>query len=159
MSRRLTCLPLVAVLLLAAEAKHEVPKPPLTDDEQKLIEWTNKARAEKDLPPLAVNARLTAAARGHSANMAKKGEMSHVLDGKSPADRVKAAGYDYSYVGENIAVGENTPLEQVFKGWMESKPHRENILKPRYREIGVGIAKNDKGETYYTQVFGAPKTK
>ena len=74
----------------------------LADDEKTILELTNKARAEKNLPPLTVNPLLTAAAKAHSANMAKKGEMNHVLDGKNPADRVKEAGYRYSWTGENI---------------------------------------------------------
>ena len=157
MTRRAAGLALVAVFLLTAGEKPEAPKPPPTEDEQKLLEWTNKARAEQNLPPFKANARLTAAARGHSADMARQGKMSHVLDGKTPADRVRAAGYDYASVGENIATGAGVTLEQVFKGWMDSKEHRENILRPGYRETGLGIARNAKGETYYTQTFGAPK--
>ena len=40
------------------------------------------------------------------------------------------------------------------KGWMNSKVHRENILDPAFTEIGIGVARNDKGEVYYTQDFG-----
>ena len=83
--------------------------------------------------------------------------MAHELDGKKPKDRVKEAGYDYSWVGENVAYGQNTPLSTIFQGWMDSKGHRENILRKEYEELGIGIAKNDKGEVYYTQVFGTPQ--
>jgi uncharacterized protein YkwD len=147
-------------LLIAAGSKDkdQSPKPPLTADEKTVLELTNKARAEKNLAPLTINTLLTNAARGHSANMAKKGEMNHVLDGKNPADRVKDAGYQYSYAGENIAVGENVTVQQIFEQWMLSKGHRDNILKAEYREIGIGIARNDKGEVYYTQVFGSPES-
>jgi uncharacterized protein YkwD len=37
---------------------------------------------------------------------------------------------------------------------MNSEPHRENILKPEYDEIGVAVAKSDKGDRYWVQVFG-----
>ena len=40
------------------------------------------------------------------------------------------------------------------KGWMNSKVHRENILEPAFAEVGIGVARNDKGEMYYTQDFG-----
>jgi uncharacterized protein YkwD len=43
------------------------------------------------------------------------------------------------------------------KGWMDSKGHRENILNPGFTEIGIGIARNDKGETYFTQEFAKPR--
>jgi uncharacterized protein YkwD len=151
------CLPglVFVALLLAAENKEPAPNPPLTADEKTILELTNKARAENKLPLLTVNALLTTAARAHSANMAKKGEMNHVLDGKSPADRVKATGYEYSWTGENIARGENVSVPEIFEAWMKSKRHRENILKEEYREIGIGVARSDKGEMFYTQVFGA----
>jgi uncharacterized protein YkwD len=90
--------------------------------------------------------------------MAKQGEMRHVLDGKNPADRVREAGYDYAKVGENIGVGEKgAPPEDAVKGWMGSPPHRENILNRRFQETGVGIVRDAKGETYYTQVFATPR--
>jgi uncharacterized protein YkwD len=142
------------VVLLAADKGEQKPSVTLSNDEKTILELTNKARAEKNLPPLTVNPMLTAVARAHSANMAKKGEMNHVLDGKNPADRVKDAGYRYSWTGENIAMGENVTVPDIFGGWMKSKAHRDNILKPEYQEIGIGIARNDKGEVYYTQEFG-----
>ena len=100
------CLPglLLVALLVAADEKAPAPKP-LTADEKTILELTNKARADKSLPPLTLDPKLTEAARAHSANMAKKEEMNHVLDGRNPADRVKEAGYKYAWSGENIAFG------------------------------------------------------
>jgi uncharacterized protein YkwD len=43
------------------------------------------------------------------------------------------------------------------KGWMSSKGHRENILKDMFTEIGFGIAQDDKGVYYFTQVFAKPR--
>ena len=40
--------------------------------------------------------------------------------------------------------------------WMNSKGHRENILGTKYTEIGVGLAKTNKGEWYYTILFARP---
>ena len=96
----------------------------------------------------------------HAANMAKQHKMEHVLDDKNPAQRIEKAGYDYRSVGENIATGEKgATVDDVFKGWMESKVHRDNILSPKYDEIGLGLATDDKGETYYTQDFGKQQPK
>jgi uncharacterized protein YkwD len=39
---------------------------------------------------------------------------------------------------------------------MNSKGHRENILKDKYTEIGIAIARAADGKVYYTQVFGTP---
>jgi uncharacterized protein YkwD len=145
-----------AVLACAAEPRAK-SKLTLSSDEQMILELTNQARAKEDLPPLKPNAVLFEVARAHSANMAKKAEMNHVLDGKTPAQRVDAAGYPYGWVGENVAYSDGVQLKEVFKGWMESQQHRENILRDKYEEIGIGIARNDKGEMYYTQVFGTER--
>jgi uncharacterized protein YkwD len=98
-------------------------------------------------------------AREHSANMAKQGNYEHVIDGKNPHDRTKAAGYKGA-CAENIACqGPNVP--ELMKDWMSSPVHRENILNPKMEEIGVGMVLNPKVRTefYFTQVFGKSKGK
>jgi uncharacterized protein YkwD len=164
MYRGLACLVflvLLAALPLAVGAPGEkkgAPKLQLSEDEKTLLELTTKERAREKLPPLLADPTLCKVARAHSANMAKKGDIGHVLDGKNPADRVQDAGYDYAKVGENIGVSEKgAPVEDAVKGWMDSPPHRQNILHPRFREIGVGIVRDDKGDIYYTQVFAIPR--
>jgi len=82
--------------------------------------------------------------------------MEHVLDGKSPGQRARAAGYRGDWIGENIDAGEEWALEGVVRDWIGSKGHRENILNSKYTEAGVGLAKTDKGEWYYTLLFGHP---
>ncbi len=144
--------------LLAEDAKKE-PAFKMTADEKKILELTNAERAKEKLPPLAPNPTLFKIARLHSANMAKKGEMKHELDGKGPAQRTEEGGYDYAKVAENIGLTEGLPLEAIMKSWMESKAHHDNILDAGLHEIGIGIAHNDKGEVYYTQLFGRPRKK
>jgi uncharacterized protein YkwD len=128
----------------------------LTEEEQAVIDLTNAERKKADLMPLAPNAQLMKAARLHAANMAKQDKLAHDLDEKSPADRVKEAGYRYMATGENIAWNPVSPKEAV-KGWMDSPPHKENILDSKYTEIGVALARNKKGERYWVQVFGSPR--
>jgi uncharacterized protein YkwD len=164
--RRWPC-PVLAVLVLSAawlaplrgDDPADKPPPKLRAEEQKVLELTNAAREKEKLEPLKLNPVLTEVARAHSANMAKKGQMEHVLDGKKPSDRVKAAGYDYSWIGENIAETDGDTPDVIFKRWMESPHHKENILRDKFTEIGVGMARNDKGEIYYTQVFASPRKK
>jgi uncharacterized protein YkwD len=85
-------------------------------------------------------------------------------DGIEPAVRAEASGYPVlgATVGENIHWGiesEATPV-RIVKDWMESPGHRENILRPAFTEVGVGVA-NDAPEPdvrgrvgVYTTVFG-----
>jgi uncharacterized protein YkwD len=128
----------------------------LSSDEQRLLELTNAERKKEKLSPLTPNPLLFKVARDHSANMARQEKLAHELDGKTPYTRLKEAGYRYRYAGENVAYGE-VSLEEVMKGWMASPGHRKNILTPGYTEIGLGLARSEKGMVYYTQVFGTPR--
>jgi uncharacterized protein YkwD len=157
-ARSLLCALAVAWCVSPGGAAGTDPKGPpalkLSPSEKELLELTNQARKKADLPPLKPDPVLFAVARAHSANMAKKGQMKHVLDGKDVDNRLDDAGYDFASAGENIGTARKAPLAAVMKGWMESKGHRENILKPKFEEIGIGIVEDGKGTTYYTQVFG-----
>jgi uncharacterized protein YkwD len=136
------------------------PPPPamkgLTTDEKKFLELTNAERAKHKLPPLKFNATLSKVARAYSENMAKQGKMVHDLDGKKPGQRVKEAGYRYAEMGENLARGDEA-MGLILERLMESPSHRKHILYKEFTEIGVGLARTDKGVTYYTQVFATPK--
>lgn len=123
----------------------------------KILELTNKARAEEGLKPLRMSPVLTRAARNHSRNMAKQDKLEHVLDEKTPSDRAKSAGYPSTYVGENIAYNTELDAAETFDTWINSPPHKKNILREDYKEIGIGMARTSKGVVYYTQVFGAAK--
>jgi uncharacterized protein YkwD len=127
----------------------------LTEEEQAIVDETNRVRAEHRLPPLKPNEKLFAAARKHSENMAKQQKMEHVLDKQNPLQRVRAAGYAYQYAGENLAWNQRNATE-LLKEWMNSEEHKKNILFRGFSEIGIGVARSEKGEPYFTQVFGTP---
>lgn len=150
----LVCLGVVSPAVRSDEPAS--PKFQLDKLEKKLLELTNLARKNEELPPLKANPVLFKVARAHSANMAKQGKMEHDLDGKTPFQRLKAAGYQYALAGENIAKFDDS-LEAVVKGWMNSPLHRKNILHKGYTEIGLGIVADKDGSYYYTQVFGRPR--
>ncbi len=153
--------------LFATVASAQTPKPtakaPPKKEEFKISEWeqevidlTNAERKKEKLNPLKPAPLLFASARKHTANMAKKDELEHELDGKTVKDRIVAEGYKYARIAENIAMGQKTP-KQVVEGWMNSEGHRKNILTPELTEIGIGIEKNAKGQFYWTQNFGTPR--
>jgi uncharacterized protein YkwD len=126
-----------------------------SQEERVLLELINKEREKEGLKPLRFNKKLFLAARGHSLNMAKQGKMSHELNDKSPGDRLREIGYRSAGWGENIAAG-LSPV-QAIAAWMDSEGHRGNILNPNFREIGIGIAVNERGMRFFTQVFGVPR--
>ena len=58
----------------------------------------------------------------------------------------------YTAAAENIASGQRTP-EEVMRYWMNSPGHRSNILNSNYNNIGVGVARDQNGNLYWTQLF------
>jgi uncharacterized protein YkwD len=98
----------------------------------------NDARVEGGVLELSQNAALTTAATLHATDMEAHNYLSHTgRDGSTPGDRALAAGYNYSYISENIARGFNTE-QGVMDGWMASPGHRDNILDPRAEDFGLG---------------------
>ena len=157
--RRTVVLFVVAVWMLGQRSVADEPKLELSEQEKTVLELTNKARVAEKLPPLKPNAALFEAAPAHSANMAKQDKLEHKLDDKRVGDRATAAGYDWSEIAENIGYTDEGTAEDIVNGWLKSEGHRKNLLNPAVTEIGVGVAKNAKGEWYYTQVFGKPRKK
>src|SRR5262245_33547024 len=129
----------------------------LSADEQAVVDLVNVERKKANLSPLKVNEKLTKTARDHSTNMAKQDKLDHTLDGKGPGDRVTAAGYKYSSVAENIAMGQKTPAA-VMQTWLNSPDHKTNILGD-YVDFGIGITSDSNGQRYWTQVFAKASVK
>jgi len=125
--------------------------------EQAVVDLTNQARQQNGLPALQVSSQLVSAAQIHTGDMARLNQMAHTLPGVAQPDlrsRAAAVGYNYSWIGENIAFG-YPDAPSVVTGWMNSPDHRENILNPNFTEIGVGFAWSAGGLPYATQVFGS----
>ncbi len=117
-----------------------------------LLQLHNKHRAVEGARALEINAKLSASAQEYAEYLARTGKFSHTAEG-SPGSRVKAQGYKYHAVGENIAKGQPS-AESVVKAWMNSEGHRKNILSKHYKDVGFGIAKDDKGRIVWVTDFG-----
>jgi uncharacterized protein YkwD len=110
-------------------------------------------------PPLTFSGMLAGVALGHAADMADQNYFEHEdLAGHSPADRVRAVGYREKLVGENIAYGPAT-LEEVVQGWLDSPGHCENIMDPRFVEMGIAYASGraSRHGMYWVQVLATPR--
>lgn len=121
---------------------------------------TNTERLKEGLDPLASCNNLHVAAQSHSVAMNNQNFFEHdnPNTGDDPATRAEEAGYG-TYVGENIAMGHQTP-KQVVNAWMNSSGHRANILGS-YSHLGVGITRGGSGTYgdgdwfYWVQNFGS----
>lgn len=127
----------------------------------------NHQRRARGLRRLRLNRKLSRAARWHSHDMVRRRYFDHVSrSGKDVVDRLYRSGYlggrSSWMVGENLAWGTNvrgTP-RQIVQAWMHSAGHRQNILNPRFREIGIGVRKGSPAGSgppaaTYTTTFGA----
>ncbi|WP_277668465.1 CAP domain-containing protein [Caproiciproducens galactitolivorans] len=121
--------------------------------QNQVVQLVNQERAKAGLKALTVNSQLTKTATLKSEDMAKLNYFDHTSPTYgSPFDMMKQFGISYRTAGENIAMGQTSP-QQVMQGWMNSSGHRANILNSSFTQIGVGIAKNAKGQYIWTQQF------
>jgi uncharacterized protein YkwD len=128
---------------------------PLDKTAASLLAAHNRERKKVGLGPLTLSAKLCEAAAVHAKDMAAHHKLDHTgSDDSTLADRVKRKGYVYVHVGENIADGQ-TSVEEVMATWMNSPPHRENILAD-FTEMGAARAKDDGEVIYWCVDFGTP---
>ena len=118
--------------------------------ERSVLIETNSYRKNSGLENLGFDLRLMRAARSHAANMGNLGVMSHNLQGSTPNSRAVWFGYAGG-VRENVAHGYG-PENVVGSAWMNSPPHRANILSGS-QSIGIGMFWS-RGRWWACQVFG-----
>lgn len=117
----------------------------------------NAQRAAAGLPPLRPNAALDIAAQRHACEQAERRYFSHTgADGSSVVDRVTRAGFATCLTAENIAWGQRD-AGVAMRSFMGSAGHRENILRPRVEQVGIGYAPAEFGRgPQWVQVFARP---
>lgn len=135
--------------------------------EAAIIELTNTYRGRQRLGRLTASPELKAAARAYAAYLAKSGKFSHTADGRAAGDRITMAGYQWCLVGENLASHldsrgfESRALaEKSVEGWINSPPHRANLVAPHMTDIGVGVARAPGKDPKFisVQLFGRPQS-
>jgi uncharacterized protein YkwD len=155
----------VAEQNVAVGSSAKAPKGALADrdysgaqlDAELALKLLNTYRVSNGLKPLRLDAKLTAAAKMHSRDLAKSDRISHYgSDGSSPWDRVKRAGYTAKIAAENVGTGQAS-LEEVFKGWEQSPGHNRNLLLPGAKDMGIALIADPKTEfkTFWTLVVGS----
>lgn len=94
---------------------------------------------------------LESSALNHANDMKEKKYFSHYSkDGKDIGDRIFAVGYNWSFVGENLGIGQKD-YEEVFQDWIHSESHCQMMMSPDVTE--VAIVKVGK---FWVQHFGKP---
>lgn len=135
----------VAALLPAVALGVDAPRVTPADGlESSVLDELNLVRLEHGLNQLRINPRLTAAADHHSLEMVRSGYFGHEsADGRHFAQRIKsfyrprAASRPWT-VGENLIwQARRLTARAAVVSWLASPGHRENLLEPAFREVGV----------------------
>jgi len=153
------------LVLLIVSSSHAAPAAPAggrpsNSAEQMLYDAVNRERASLGLRQLQWDTALANAARLHTTLLAEHDALSHRFDGEADLQtRLRLAGARFSLVAENVAQAPDVSTLHI--AWMNSAPHRANILDPQVDSIGIAIER--RGEEYYaTQDFAlvvAPLTR
>jgi uncharacterized protein YkwD len=109
--------------------------------ESQVIELLNTIRAQQGLSSLRSDASLNHAADSHSRGMVRSGVFSHDSSSGTPCD-VRIRRFEKArLVGETIAWLAGTPsreqAQRTVELWMNSPPHRETLMTPAFKRIGV----------------------
>lgn len=174
MPRKLALLPLLALaLLLAATATsasaagllapasicpdQERLDAPAAAQEQAMLCMTNYARAQSGEPALAEDATLVESARDKARDILACDSFSHEACGREFTYWMRQAGYMSAAcwrVGENLAwgAGEYGSVRSIFRAWMRSPEHRENILAD-YDQTGIELRTGTLGGVAGTRVW------
>lgn len=142
---------------------HAPAKIDLAQMEQLILTYTNQERKHRGLRPFASSSALRYLARTQSKNMCATGHFEHESESfpvgwRRFGERLQLV--RLSVGAENIAYRTfSGRLDRwalsIMKGWMNSPEHRRNILNPRYRYVGVGVAPCANRIVYAGQVFSS----
>jgi uncharacterized protein YkwD len=128
---------------------------PVTAVANDLLRRINELRAQNRLQAVSLNTPLTAAAQGHSQDMAKTGNISHTgSDNSTPEQRMRAAGY-VGGTGEEVIYGGRASADDAWYFWTNDRTHANILLTPEYTAVGISVI-NVGDRSYYTLDFGKP---
>jgi len=126
-----------------------------------LVQLTNQERQSLGLSTLKENTKLNEAALQKAQDMLTNDYFSHNSpQGISPWYWIKQSGYNYKTAGENLAIG-FLDSEEVLNAWNNSPSHKENLLNPKFQEIGIAVATGDFNgaeTTVVVQLLGTPSS-
>ncbi|HYA63995.1 MAG TPA: CAP domain-containing protein [Candidatus Sulfotelmatobacter sp.] len=144
MATALRCLTIIAAIVLLAliltptlhAARAQASAADVT-----LLNAANRDRAAVGLPPLQWDNALAAAAHQHALLMAQRNALSHQFPGEPPMqDRARHAGARFSLIAENVAEG--LTVAGLHTQWMNSPPHRANLLDPELNAVGISVVQS-----------------
>lgn len=123
----------------------------------KIFELVNKERIKNNASPLKINDDLARAADNKAKFLIENNIFEHNTQNKKFSDWIKESGYNYSFIGENLA--ENfVDSKSTIEAWLESESHKENMLNKNFTETGIAVVQKN-NRIIIVQIFGRPISK
>ncbi len=141
----ITAILIIIVILLSACSSQSKGETAIND----IVKYCNQERAKAGLPEITLDRDLCDAAQLRAGEIATDGNFAHIRpDGSGCFTALKT---DYNYAGENLAKGEPDG-RKIVQAWMDSEPHRKNVLTPEYAKTGIAYTEVD-GVYYWAALF------
>lgn len=122
------------------------------DLEYEMFLLINDERLKRGLGLLKIDEKMKQVARAHSSDMFHRGYFAHVTpEGLNPFQRMKNANITYNKAGENLAFAKT--LSEAHTGLMNSPSHRDAILNPAFKRVGIGIMDGGENGLMFSQEF------
>lgn len=122
-----------------------------------LLALLNGARQRAGLAAVALNGQGSGVSQARSNDMARRNYFSHITpEGTDFIDALRAASVPFKLTGEIIArnnYSADKTVRTAYDSFMNSPAHRAIVMDGRYNTAGVGVAKDGRGQYYYTVIF------
>lgn len=133
----------------------------LIGQEKTIVDLTNEVRSKAGLMELTIDSRLMTSAHNKALDMASRGYFDHANpEGYRLTYWITGAGYKYTLAGENLAKGFSS-ADKIMSAWINSFSHYVNLVEPKFRNVGIGIAEGMyQGQItiFVVQHFGVEQT-
>jgi hypothetical protein len=142
LGKRLLLLAFLFLALTPAGASAAEP-----DDEARFVTLVNELRVSRGLASLEVRPQLVGPSRDWAATMAGNDDLAHAPD--------LSVGItdNWNKLGENVGVGPQDQLQQLFDAFVASPGHLQNLVDPQFRYIGIGVVYDQQGRMWTTHRF------
>lgn len=121
--------------------------------QQAMVDATNQLRATQEKTVLEVDDRLVRIAQSHACDIAARQQPSVAgADGSNIVDRARSVDFPTCGVAQLVAVGSGA--QEVTQRWMQSDPHRVELLGQDPDKIGAGAARGPDGRIWWSLVLG-----
>lgn len=127
--------------------RSEAPAEPTDSLERRMFDMMNSERAKAGLPPLAQQSWAHTTEKRHADRMSGAGQIWHNSEYMGQGRKAMGA----SRLGENVVTASS--VEKAHRKFMDSAPHRANILDGQFTHAGIGISRDSQGMIYAAQGF------